>query len=174
MTDDRPITPMLPAREVPCPHCGGTGQATIPADVETVSCLYFGCVHEAGHGWFSRHLLSAAADGRLVQPALGRHVDTGFAPGMSVGGPHDKRIFPEVEGDAALHHLPGGSWTVLSYWDRSVDSRPGSHSTFVAAGKHSYATMVAIIEAQFPSIWARKRRPLRLVTQPPVHAPAPR
>jgi len=58
-----------------------------------------------------------------------------------------------VEGRALIHFVQG--WTVLSFWDRSGDSRGGSNSNFVVKGRHSFNDMVEITRALFPQIWAR-------------------
>jgi hypothetical protein len=69
---------------------------------------------------------------------------------------------PEVEGEAALHHIDG--WTLLSWWDRTVDSRGACNSNVVAKGTHSYATMLEIIKVQMPNlIERRKGKPIVLV-----------
>jgi hypothetical protein len=57
------------------------------------------------------------------------------------------------EGVAQLHHKDG--WTALAFWDRSVDSRPGSHSTFFTEGTHDFTAMVEICKRDFPEVWAR-------------------
>ena len=64
---------------------------------------------------------------------LGRHPDTEFCYGVDklVRGEW-RRTKPEIPGAAALHHVNG--WTVLSWWDRSVDSRPGGNASLIAEG----------------------------------------
>lgn len=44
--------------------------------------------------------------------------------------------------------------TVLGIWDRSIDKRVGSHSTYIAVGTYDYATMRKICEMVFPQRWA--------------------
>lgn len=59
----------------------------------------------------------------------------------------------QVEG--IRHHLTDKGWTLLSLWDRSGDSRPGSHSTFAILGTLTADEAEAEARRQFPAIWAR-------------------
>ena len=59
----------------------------------------------------------------------------------------------QAEGKAALHYK--GGWTALAFWDRSVDSRPGSNSVFLAEGTHQFEDMVVLAQQSFPSIMQR-------------------
>lgn len=138
----------------PCPHCKGTGQVSIPPEVATVEAYYFGCVREAGHYWhFPKHRGGSESTIRTaVGPSIHPRIDGGFCPG-SIPGEDSRRSRPEKQGEALLHHVDG--WTILSFWDNNVDQRSNSSSSFVARGTFNYASMRAIAEAQFPSIWKR-------------------
>jgi hypothetical protein len=148
---------------VTCPHCHGTGQVTIPPEVETIEAYYYGCAGEPGHCWWSSGLATRRPNYRAMVnkfPRIGCRIDGGLCPGSIEGKPYD-RTRPEREGEAHIHHIDG--WTVLAFWDRSVDSRGGCNSNFVARGTHDYATMRAIAEAQFPTVWKRFRFELKLI-----------
>lgn len=152
---------MNPETQAPCPHCGGTGQITIPSDAKTAEVYYFGCRGQAGHYWFKPH----GSMRHNQEPPLGYDIvhgkiDSGFCPG-SIPGDSYGRSRPEVEGEACLHHLP--EWTILAWWDRSVDIRGGCNSNLVAKGHYSYADMIEIGKAQFPDVMSRQRVPLKLV-----------
>lgn len=55
-------------------------------------------------------------------------------------------------------------WTVLSFWDRSEDSRMGSNSSFVIEGGHDFRSTVAIAERHFPILFERfKKHGIKLV-----------
>ncbi len=111
-------------------------------------CFYFGCWGDSGHYLWDEHA-NHARRGTGLPPSLGvARLDGEFAPKG-----------PQTEGRAALHHVDG--WTVLAFWDRSVDRRHGSHSTFVAEGAHDFAAMVAIARARFPRVWGRYRFEVR-------------
>lgn len=66
-------------------------------------------------------------------------------------------IPPETEGVAKITHMAadGFDWTVLGFWDRSVDTRHNSWSMFIATGTHDFDQMVALAKRDFPQIWAR-------------------
>lgn len=106
--------------------------------------LYFGCWQgEPGHDL-------RTPDGRRYSrlpfgypPKIeGRAVDMGFCPAIGVSN-----------GVAALRHV--GEWTVLSFWDNSIDRRPGSHSTFISRGTLTFEQIVERSKAAFPDVWKR-------------------
>jgi hypothetical protein len=157
-------TTMTQSHEAACPHCHGTGKVIVPSEVATIEAYYFGCQREAGHYWWRKYGGHAYDVEKIVGPNLHPRIDGGFCPGSVRGDPW-KRTRPEIEGEAALHHVDG--WTVLSFWDRSVDSRGASNSNFVARGARSYVIMRAIAEAQFPDVWKRFKFEVRLVEPAP-------
>ena len=110
---------------------------------------YFGCIGGSGHHlWDCIHRRTYDACGFTA-----RDLDTYFCPGMSPGRsdcPSDQQ-----EGAARLTHERGA--TVLSFWDRSVDNRRGSHSTFVIEGTHDFDAAKTLAQNAFPGVWARYR-----------------
>lgn len=117
--------------------------------------LYFGCWGQAGHYLFGEgghHISSERLPAGFVE-TFGDHgwgLDAKFCPGYV--GPY-QRDREEHEGEALLHHVNG--WTVLAFWDRSVDKRGGCNSNFVERGTLTFEEMCTIAQAQFPSVWAR-------------------
>jgi len=63
------------------------------------------------------------------------------------------------QGRCALHRKDG--WTALAWWDQSMDTRPGSCSTFCMLGEHDFDVMVAAFRESFP--WAAQRMGFELV-----------
>jgi hypothetical protein len=124
----------------------------IPAEVATVECYFFGCWDAVGHHYYDHW--GRRNDKTMPAGLRPEQLDCGYAPGAIQKKSQFERSRPEVEGEAALHHIEG--WTVLSYWDRSVDARPSSNSSFVAKGTHSFAIMRAIALAQYAQIWKRR------------------
>lgn len=117
----------------------------------TAVMFYYGCYNHEGHYLYNDH-------GRTVKevstPFKYTALDGGFCPG---GG--------QEEGKARLAHDQG--WTVLSFWDRSLDNRRGSHSTFVMQGTWNFEQMVETAARRFPTVWHRitKKFPVRLKTE---------
>lgn len=72
-----------------------------------------------------------------------------------------RRTRPMVEGEALLHQKCG--WTALSFWDSSVDTRPGCSSTYLAEGIFTFDQMVEKAKAKFGERWNRMRFEIRLV-----------
>lgn len=56
-------------------------------------------------------------------------------------------------GIAKLHHKD--NWTALSFWDYSIDHRPGSNSIFFSEGVRTFEQMIQINKTAFPDIMKR-------------------
>lgn len=103
--------------------------------------LYFGCIRSAGH-----YVLEGS------QHAGNRHAE--HCEWLSY---LDGKLPPEGsdrEGVARLHHFNG--CTLLAFWDRSVDTRPGSNSVFLLPNPRlSFERAVAAAKVAYPHIWQR-------------------
>lgn len=151
---------------VECPHCKGVGTVEVPPIVASCEAYYFGCWGQPGHYW--RHptnplMKERDIEARVPEPFRRGRIDSGFCPGAVKGSAFD-RTRPEVEGEAALHHVDG--WTVLAWWDRSVDRRGACNSNVVARGTFDFAAMLEVLKRQFPGVAARQKSALRLVVWP--------
>lgn len=118
-------------------------------------CYYFGCMEDKGHflwdpltNWPS--LKNLPADWPFGPH--GEELDGGYTP------KHGQK-----QSRALLAHVDG--WTVLAMWDRTVDSRPGSNSNFVAKGELTFDEMVGLAKEHFSKVWERinKAAPVSLV-----------
>jgi hypothetical protein len=109
-----------------------------------VKVLYFGCIGETGHFLFDK-------DGKrhphhIYQKPPFSMIDGGF-----------------LEAAGALDHMNGWvyvtrigiNWTILSFWDRTVDSRPGSNSNFIIPGYFSYDVATLMAQQAFPQVFSR-------------------
>ena len=116
---------------------------------DTPQMYYFGCWQGAGH---DLHTVTGSRISMYAVPAdfpcAVTTLDGGFLPPR----------LPQVEGQGILVHLNG--WTILSFWDRSVDTRPGSCSTFVLRGLHTCAETWALAQEGFPDVWERFAFPI--------------
>lgn len=72
------------------------------------------------------------------------HIDTGFCPKPQW-----------ILGPVRITHVD--DWIIVSWWDNSVDSRPGSHSTFLGQGFESEMAVIDAAKKQFPNVFARQR-----------------
>jgi hypothetical protein len=114
--------------------------------------FYFGCYDDKGH-------YALAADGLgLRYSAEERDFVKNNPWSYKIDGGLC-RSWPQTEGEALIHHKDG--WTALSFWDRSIDSRPGSNSNFLAEGTYTFAEMVEIATKNFPSIMKRFKFPVK-------------
>lgn len=103
---------------------------------------YFGCIGDTGHYLWMSPWAHA--------PHIIMHKDNPW--GTSIDG----KLCPpgaQVQGQALLHHLNG--WTALAFWDRSVDSRPGSCSVFLATYTVSFDEMLELARARFAPVLSR-------------------
>jgi len=105
---------------------------------------YHGCYREKGHYPFDTSLfLKAKGPG----PDWLWHNDGNLPP----------QNIDQVEGVAikrTWYKKPNGV-TVLSFWDRSVDSRPGSSSSFMLPGVLTFQEALEAAREAFPKIWER-------------------
>jgi len=55
------------------------------------------------------------------------------------------------------HVTSAESWTIISWWDRSIDSRPNSCSAFLARGELTADQILALARETFPHVFARMK-----------------
>lgn len=113
--------------------------------------FYFGCLGDVGHYLWDHMSMST----RLVPtdfPCDWHELDGRF---LTV-----PKSVPGIEGYGSLVHL--NAWTILSFWDRSVDTRPGSLSVFVIHGTLTFDEAVASAQEWFPRIWQRYKFQVQL------------
>jgi hypothetical protein len=106
--------------------------------------FYFGCYDDKGH-----HMRAAEGLGLRYSREEFDFVRTN-PWGYGVEGGLCPQKAGEVQGESLVHHKDG--WTALSFWDRSIDTRPGCNSNFLAEGTHSFAEMVALAKKHFPTV----------------------
>lgn len=117
---------------------------------EKVKMFYYGLVDNGGHGFVTNFEGGKTRDKESLLPArLHMHL-----PGEIDGGLC--REGRKIEGVAMIRFVEG--WTVLSFWDQSGDSRPGSNSNFIAEGRRPFAEMCALAKEWFPAFWERAMR----------------
>ncbi len=101
-------------------------------------CLYFGCMNGPGHYLFSRDGIKTYGDWhRWIIKRDGL-----LAP-----------VFCQVSGKALLHHYDG--FTIIAFWDRSVDNRSGSNSMFIVPGIKDFEETIEIAKHSFLQIFER-------------------
>lgn len=112
---------------------------------------FFGCWNRPGHFLYdvsgrmvhSQRLPAELQMGKLDSPAF----EATPTPHQPLGVTRLQHITPR-EGAPAV-------WTALSMWDRSGDTRPGSHSIFLALGVFTEDEMWAIAARDFPEVVKR-------------------
>jgi hypothetical protein len=126
--------------------------------------LYFGCIRDAGHYLWNGERSTMYGDARQALPFNWTDLDGGETlPGARERGRWVGRGGQSV---CKLTHAHG--WTFVGCWDNSVDTRPGSNSTFLAPGTLTFEEVLALAREVFPSVVARieKLAPLTLEVTP--------
>lgn len=114
-----------------------------------VRILYFGCkTGQPGH-----HLFHSEWWQPNQYDQKHRRLDGGWTSHMLDGvyAPRDPR---EPQGKYAAHFVHG--WTVVAWWDRSVDTRFKCNSAFLVEGLHAPAAAIEHAAKAFPSVIARQ------------------
>lgn len=117
---------------------------------------YFGPWDRSGHYWFNEDGYGYMSIESKKFPWANYEVDGVLQPGCP--DPADRlqrRTCPMIEGEALIHHKNG--WTALSFWDCSVDHRPGSSSTYIAEGIFTFEQMVEMASMRFAARWNRMK-----------------
>lgn len=114
--------------------------------------LYFGCLKDSGHYLWSK------AHGHLSK--VGYRETKDMTPW---GNAIDGGIFPDSRRkweSGVVHHVQRGGFTAVYWADYSVDSRPGSHSTFVVPALLTKAELIEGARHLWPEVFHRPRFPV--------------
>lgn len=112
--------------------------------------FYFGCWGRVGHYLWAPGMVYVGYCGH--RPFTLQDLDGRLQPPRPRNRTFDNDV-DQPQGLARLTHRDG--WTVLSFWDRSVDDRGCSHSTFVLPGIRAFDAAVIAAREAFPEVWAR-------------------
>lgn len=118
------------------------------SEIDNPRMFYFGPWRESGHHF---HGPGGSAVDRAIEKSLpwgplhGWTIDCGLIPNKNY----------RAQGEAWITHDHG--WTALSFWDMSVDTRPASHSTYIAEGTFTFDEMVRSASRLFADRWNRMR-----------------
>lgn len=121
-----------------------------------VKMFYFGPWDRAGHFWHDEHGHHVLDSERQKLP-WGDDADGQLQPhrkGCTKGAVGAERYCScrrVPEGHALIHHKDG--WTALSFWDRSVDTRDASNSTYIAEGTFTFLEMARMAKERFAERW---------------------
>lgn len=115
---------------------------------------YFGCGNQAGHYLFREN-------GQSVHMPQGVERELGHMDGVLP--PHSSDKFRAPLYVASFSMLGGLGYCALSWWDCSVDKRPGSNSTVFAPGLDwDPETLLCAAQAKLPWVFSRLPFPLVL------------
>lgn len=107
--------------------------------------LYFGCLGQSGY--YLKSKLNPKI--RYEETAWGNELDGGLFPNRGPG-----------YADGILHVEHKDGWTGIALADNSVDTRPGSHSTFVVHAEMTGDRLLELAKAQWPEVFGRKGFPV--------------
>lgn len=110
----------------------------------TAPILYFGCIGQPGH-YLHDKTKSYDEQPRFSSTPWRAQIDAGVFKDYSAG---------------KVYHAQKDGWSLIYMADYSVDSRPGSHSTFVTKSLMTKDELVAAARIQWPEVFGRKRFPV--------------
>lgn len=105
--------------------------------------LYFGCLYRPGHYVFR------LKDGGL--DSLG--YDRNYRWIVALDGILPPPQAHQVEGQATLSYVQG--YSIIAFWDHSVDTRSNSNSVFLIPGKLEFDEVLGEARRMFPMIFER-------------------
>lgn len=108
---------------------------------------YFGCWRDVGHYLRDTAGRTIWKEEEIGLPFSIYRLDTGFLPKSERGS--------SEQPEGVLHHTIEQGWTVIAFWDRSVDTRRGGNSAFVMHGEHTAEEALRMAWREFPTIFAR-------------------
>ncbi len=117
--------------------------------------FYFGPWSSPGHFVFCEDGRTADEVARGIIP---------WHPGQMDGPLQPHTDSYEQEGLALIHHRDG--WTALAFWDRSIDTRHGCNSTYLAKGDFTFTEMVEMAKERFAERWNKMKFEVTDVTPP--------
>lgn len=115
--------------------------------------FYFGCIGDKGHYfWENEGFHMSWKEEQKVAEIIPcknyNEVDGNFAPKKTCDqGKYLEYVFPN-------------NTRLVSWWDRTVDSRHGSNSTLIGVGYNSSDEMLNDAVKLFPSVMNRQSRPI--------------
>lgn len=105
--------------------------------------LYFGCLRAVGH--FLHRTLNREV--RFECQPWRNNLDGGLLDSLP----------RQTEGVVVTAKKDG--WTVIAFWDRSVDSRGNSNSAFLIQGDVTAEELLELARNQWPEVFSRPRFP---------------
>lgn len=90
----------------------------------------------------------------------GDRIDGTLQPGMTLWRDHWVQRGSFQQGEAVIHHKD--DWTALSFWDSTIDTRPGCSSTYIAKGTFTFEQMVEMAKTRFSERWNKMKFPVKL------------
>lgn len=112
--------------------------------------FYFGCLGQKGHYFYGSK--GPYADSIIGEfPGLNRNVmnaiDGTFTPGFT----KEQGIYQATD---------IGPVKIVSWWDYSVDIRPGSNSNLIGSGYANAEEMIDAAYSKYPDVMNRQSRPI--------------
>lgn len=120
--------------------------------------LYFGPLKESGHFMFYDTGYKVPWSEGDITPWPCDSIDGTVQPGAVMVGDRLVQRGSWKYGEAVIRQKDG--WTLLSFWDSTVDTRPGSSSTYLAEGIFTFEQMVELAKERFPERWAIMKFPV--------------
>jgi hypothetical protein len=126
------------------------------------SVYYYGPLERPGHHFFYENGMSLSHDERALIPWKEWEIDGKLQPGCWCDRGHWEHG-QENEGEALLHQKDG--WTLISFWDRTIDHRFACNSSYIAKGIFTFEQMVELAKVRFAERWNKMKFEVRLSSE---------
>jgi len=107
---------------------------------------YYGCNDNSGHYLWDENGDRINWKLSLTLHPFGNHIDGGFTP-IAINGFYTK--------EGVVRFTQQSGWSIVNFWDNSIDDRPGSHSLFLTNKICSAAEILSEAKTKFPWIFSR-------------------
>ena len=117
---------------------------------------FFGCLGGVGHYLYGPGGVDRGLPD-MGQTPWGHELDGGLAPPSDESKTSRGEGY-QKQGHTAIHHK--GGWTLISWWDRTVDTRYACNSGFMVEGEFDFGRMVELLKELWPQV--HERQPVEL------------
>ncbi len=127
--------------------------------------LFFGCWVDKGHymhdrtgarpRWYQHRRRGGVTERWETVVPWGANVDSGLAPRTEEGNPEPNGVAAYHVAQSFIGRHEVEFWSALSWWDNSVDTRPGSNCSFIADSKWEPEVLLELARKEYPQIFAR-------------------
>lgn len=107
---------------------------------------YVGCHGDSGHYLWDEDQNYIRWDKTNELQPFGSHLDGDFTP---------VAVNRFIQGNGVIRFTQQSGWSIINFWDNSIDDRPGSHSLFLINKICDVAEVLSSAKNRFPWVFNR-------------------